>query len=114
MRKRLFALILLATFGLGLVAASRASDAQTDPDRLSSPAPCYTFGNPADAVECRPAQDRDRASCCDTLCRHACHAAVIAGGTGGFFMESADWAPVEAFRAGLPPFVRAVEHVPLA
>ena len=119
MRNRLLALILLAAAGFGLVATSQVDGAQPDRGMFASPFPCHSIATmlevPDDASECRPAQDHDRSNCCDTVCRHACRAAAIVAGGGAVDLTALGGRVFgEDVRAGMPLFVRAVEHIPLA
>jgi hypothetical protein len=119
MRNRFLALILLAATGFGLVAASQVGDAQPDRGMFTPSFPCHSIATmlekSGDAGECRPAQDHDRSNCCDTGCRHACRAtAIVAGGAAVDLVALGGRVLGEDVRAGMPLFVRAVEHIPLA
>lgn len=79
MTRRLFTLLLLAVFGLGLLAGPHPCKAAQQ-ERESAQPSCHGAGHPSESPEARAdaSPDEHGQSCCETLCQHACHMTAIA------------------------------------
>lgn len=116
MTRKLFTLLLLATFGFGLLGGPHpcmASHAERESRRSS----CHEAADSSNDLEARmgASPSSEDTSCCDSFCRHACHMTAVAeGGRMAFAIAPVSAAVVEVPGSGLPLFAHPIDHVPLA
>jgi hypothetical protein len=117
MRKRTFiALLLLAAFSLGFVAGPHLCQAEQG-EPASPEASCHEAASSEGyAIRGSVPSHEDGASCCDTVCRHACHMPAAGAGVrpASFTVELVSLVAVQGFDRVLPPLAHPIDHVPLA
>ena len=119
MQKRpLAALILLAAFGLGLLAGAHPCGAGHGGEKLQRSSSCHAgmeAGHGASVLPGVPSQDEGPSSCCDTFCQHACHMTAVAAALPvAFAIAPVAQTMTEADDPGQALFVHPIDHIPLA
>lgn len=115
MTRKLFTLLLLATFGFGLLGGPHPCMA-SEAERESRQSSCHQEADSANGFDIRmsaspPGGDR---GCCDTICRYACHMTAVAEGLPmAFAIAPISEAVAEVPGSGLPLFAHPIDHVPL-
>lgn len=121
MTRKLFSLVLLAAFGLGLflgphpcgAAHGERKSAQQEMSCHASASHASTPGAEGEQVRAE-AQEEDGNGCGD-FCRHACHMTAIAAPAPAAFAASPVSATAgEPSGSGLPLFAHPIDHIPLA
>jgi hypothetical protein len=116
MQKRsLVALLLLSLFGSGMLAGPHPCEASHG-ERESGQPSCHEAAespqSPGVRADASPSEDER--SCCDTLCRHACHRTAVAAATPiAFAIAPVSQAVAEVPGSGLPLFAHPIDHIPL-
>ncbi len=118
--RNLLTLLLLATFGLGLVAGPHPCAPEPGGKRASPQASCHQAASSAASTKAAPATEhrshsRGPKNCCDLLCQHACQMVALVGVQSALFVD----VPVtdETAEETAPTFFRfasAIDHIPLA
>jgi hypothetical protein len=115
MTRVLSALLLVAAFGLGLLAGPHPCGAP-HAERESAQASCHEAEtSPAGQQVRADAQQEEDGSGCGTFCRHACHMTAIAEAAPvAFAISPVSESLAEPSGSGLPLFGHPIDHIPLA
>ena len=117
-QRPLAALLLLAAFGLGLLAGAHPCGARPAGEEHHQRSSCHegmAKGHGASVLPSAPPQDEGPSSCCDTFCQHACHMTAVAAALPvAFAIAPVARAVTEAYDPGLALFVHPIDHIPLA
>ncbi|MFP5286618.1 MAG: hypothetical protein ACLGI9_12825 [Thermoanaerobaculia bacterium] len=114
MTRHLFALVLLAAFGLGLFAGPHPCSAGHGEAQSAQPS-CHESAPSPAGPEIRADMQEDGGDCCGTFCPHACHVtATPAAGTMAFSISPVSETAGEPSGSGLPLFAHPIDHIPLA
>lgn len=115
MTRKLFALILAAAFGLGLLAGPHPCGA-SHPERESAQASCHEAeASPAGQQVRADAQQEEDGNGCGNFCQHACHMSAIAEAAPvAFAISPVSESIAEPSGSGLPLFGHLIDHIPLA
>ena len=112
MTRKLFALLLVAVFGLGLLAGPHPCGAP-HAERGSAQASCHEKAQPSPAGQQVRADVQEDG--CGTFCQHACHMTAIAEAQPVAFAISPAFESIaEPSGSGLPLFGHPIDHIPLA
>lgn len=114
MTRKLFALVLLAAFGLGLFLGPHPCSAWHGEQESAQPSCHEPEPSPA-GPEIRAGLQEDGGDCCGNFCPHACHVtATPAAGTMAFSISPVSEMAGEPSGSGLPLFAHPIDHIPLA
>lgn len=116
MTRKVFTLLLLATFGFGLLGGPHPCKA-SHAERESRPSSCHQAADSSNDLEVLmgASPSSEDSGCCDTFCRHACHMTAVAGGEPmAFAIAPVSETVVEVSVSALPLFAHPIDHVPLA
>jgi hypothetical protein len=119
MKRTLLSLLLLLTFGFGLVAGPHpcheAAAAQGERPSAHAQPSCHRAAAPAGPSVAKGSLTDGAKDCCDVACRHACHmVAVVSAEPVLFTAVPLSQRPAEKAVRGLPHVVSGIDHVPLA
>ena len=122
MQKRpLAALILLAAFGLGLLAGAHPCSAMHGGEKARASSSCHeghegkAKAHGASVLPSVPPQDEGSSNGCDTFCQHACHMTAVASAAPvAFAIAPVAQTVLEAGDPGQALFVHPIDHIPLA
>ena len=116
--RHLFALLLLASFGLGFVAGPHPCKGMLgeSPAQVSGHASCHAAAPAEKAAQKAPLHHSGTTpDCCNTLCEHACHSVAIASVRPvTFAVGPLSDSAIEVSAPAFSPFAFAIDHVPLA
>jgi hypothetical protein len=109
MTRRVFALLLLAAFGLGFALGPHPCRAWHQPPK-SAPASCHK----EEPSQARTDAQEESGNCCKTFCQHSCHMpAIAAAATAAFAFSPGFQEALEPAGSRLPLFAHPIDHVPL-
>ena len=113
--RQLFALLLAAVFGLGLLSGVHPCGA-SHPEREGAQASCHEVAtSQADRQVRTGAQEEEDGNGCGTFCRHACHMTAISEAAPvAFAIAPVSESLAEPSSSGLPRFAHPIDHIPLA
>lgn len=118
MKRVLLSLLLLVTFGFGLVAGPHpCHEAAAEGERPSAPAQpsCHGAAAPAGPSAAQASLSPAGQDCCDVACPHACHmVAVVSAELLLFTAVPLSQRPAEKAVRGVPHVVSGIDHVPIA
>lgn len=113
--RNLFTLLLLATFGVVLLAGPHPCMAFEEKQE-SPPPSCHQTAGPSNDLQVRSGapSHSDGQDCCDPSCLHTCHAQALFGLKPRIFaMVPVSVAVAETPRGTLPQFAPPIDHIPL-
>ena len=116
MTRKLFSLVLLATFGLGLFLGPHPCGASHG-ERKSArqQMSCHAPAPAAAGEQVRAEAQEEDGNGCGDFCRHACHmTAIAAPAPAAFAFSPVSGAAGEPSGSGLPLFAHPIDHIPLA
>ena len=115
MTRKLFALLLVAVFGLGLLSGPHPCGV-SHAGRESAQASCHEVEtSPAGQQVRADAQEDEDGNGCGTFCQHACHMTAIAEAEPvAFVISPVSESIAEPSGSGLPLFGHPIDHIPLA
>jgi hypothetical protein len=120
MKRTVLSLLLLLTFGFGLVAGPHpcheGAAAGERPGAQPAQPSCHQAAAPAGPAVAKgglsPAAGQD---CCDVACQHACHmVAVVSAEAVPFSVVPLSQRVAEKAVRGVPHVVSGIDHIPLA
>lgn len=117
MTRNLFALVLLAAFGLGLFLGPHPCGASHGERTSAQPQmSCHASAPSAAAGEqVRTAAQEEDGNGCGDFCQHACHmTAIAAAAPAAFAFSPVSVTTGEPSGSGLPLFAHPIDHIPLA
>ena len=115
MTRKLFALLLVAVFGFGLLSGPHPCG-MSHAERESAQASCHgAETSPAGQQVRADAQEDEDGNGCGTFCQHACHMTAIAEAEPvAFAISPVSESIAESSGSGLPLFGHPIDHIPLA
>jgi hypothetical protein len=119
MKRTLLSLLLLLTFGFGLMAGPHPchEDAAAKGERPSAHVQpsCHQAAAPAGPSVAKGSISSSGQDCCDVACQHACHmVAVVSAEPVLFSAVPLSQRVAEKAVRGVPHVVSGIDHVPLA
>lgn len=114
MTRQLFALLLVAAFGLGLFSGVHPCGA-SHAERESAQASCHEAEPSPAGQQLRADAQEEDGNGCGSFCRHACHMAALAEAEPvAFAIAPVSESLAEPSGSGLPLFAHPIDHIPLA
>jgi hypothetical protein len=115
MNRKLFALLVLAALGFGLMAGLHPCKAAQNERESRQPSCHKAVHSPLQSeVHSDSSPPGDEGDCCDTACQHACHMTAVAEtGPIRFSIAPVSDAVAEVAGSGLALFAHPIDHVPL-